>query len=59
MTPAEQDFAVRIALLEQTTAGIKGELHNINANISKLIWVVVAGIGAAFVQFVLRGGLSV
>lgn len=54
----EQDHAIRIALLEQSMSGIKSELHQINGNISKLVWAVIAAIVMAGVQFVVRGGLS-
>ena len=61
-TPAderrEQDHAIRIALLEQSMSGIKAELHQINGNISRLVWAVIAAIVMAGVQFVVRGGLS-
>ena len=53
------DHAIRIALLEQSMAGIKTELHQISGNISRLVWAVVAAIVMAGVQFVIRGGLNV
>ena len=53
-----QDHAIRIALLEQSMTGIKQELHQINGNISRLVWAVIAAIVMAGVQFMLRGGLS-
>ena len=55
----QQDHAIRIALLEQSMQGIKAELHAINGNISKLVWVMVAAIAASAMQFILRGGLHV
>lgn len=55
---AGHDHSVRIALLEQSMSSIKEELHAINANLNRLVWVVIAGIGAAAVQFILRGGLN-
>lgn len=54
----EQDHAIRIALLEQSMSGIKAELHQINGNISRLVWAVIAAIVMAGVQFIIRGGLS-
>ena len=54
-----QDHAIRIALLEQSMTGIKSELHQINSNINRLVWAVIAAIVMAGVQFILRGGLSV
>jgi hypothetical protein len=53
-----QDHAIRIALLEQGMKNITRELHGINANIGKLIWLALAAIGTSFIQFVLRGGLA-
>lgn len=53
----DQDHAIRIALLEQSMGDIKTELHGINANVNKLVWVVVAAIISSAVQFLLRGGL--
>lgn len=53
------EHAIRIALLEQSMDGIKGELHSINANITKLVWIVVAALLSSMVQFVLRGGTHV
>ena len=53
----DQDHAIRIALLEQSMGDIKRELHGINANVNKLVWVVVAAIVSSIVQFILRGGL--
>ena len=52
------DHAIRIALLEQGMKTITGELHAINKNIGKLIWIAVTAIGASAMQFILRGGLS-
>lgn len=54
-----QDHAIRIALLEQSMTGIKSELHQINSNINRLVWAVIAAIVMAGVQFILRGGLNV
>ena len=53
------DHSIRIALLEQAMKNITGELHDINKNISKLIWIAVAAVGASVMQFILKGGLSV
>ena len=52
------DHAIRIALLEQGMKNISIELHAINGNISKLIWIGVAAVGASVMQFILRGGLT-
>jgi len=53
-----RDHAVRIALLEQSMAGIKNELTKLNGHISKLVWAVITALALAFVQFALKGGLN-
>jgi len=53
-----QDHSIRIALLEQGMKSITVELHAINANIGRLIWIAVAAIGASAMQFILKGGLA-
>ncbi len=52
-----QDHSIRIAVLEQGMRNITVELHAINGNISKLIWIAIAAVTASFIQFILRGGL--
>lgn len=52
------DHAVRIALLEQGMKNITAELHGINGNITKLIWIAITAIGSSFMQFILKGGLT-
>ena len=52
-----QDHSIRIALIEQGMKNLTIELHAINANISKLIWIAVATVGASGIQFILKGGL--
>lgn len=56
--PPHQDHAVRIALLEQSMAGIKNELSKLNGHISKLVWAVITALALAFIQFAIRGGLN-
>lgn len=55
----DQDHAIRIALLEQSMSDIKAELRQINSNINRLVWAVIAAIVMAAMQFVIRGGLNV
>ena len=52
------DHAIRIALLEQGMKNITVELHAINSNISKLIWLAAGAVVVSVVQFVLKGGLA-
>jgi hypothetical protein len=58
MTEPKYDHGTRIALLEQTINGVKGELSQINTNIGRLVWTLIVAILMAFLQFALRGGLS-
>ena len=58
MIDPTQDHAVRIALLEQTTRGIKDELTKLNGHIGKLVWAVVTALVLAVVQFALKGGFN-
>lgn len=59
MSDDTRDHAIRIALLEQTTLGIKEELTKLNGHIGKLVWAIVMALVLAVMQFVLKGGLSV
>lgn len=58
MSEPDRDHAVRIALLEQTTIGIKEELTKLNGHIGKLVWAVITALTLAIVQFALKGGFS-
>ena len=58
MSEPNHDHAVRIALLEQTTRGIKEELTKLNGHIGKLVWAVVTALALAIVQFALKGGFN-
>lgn len=57
MSDPNHDHAVRIALLEQTTIGIKEELTKLNGHIGKLVWAIIMALVLAVVQFALKGGL--
>lgn len=56
--PTHHDHAVRIALLEQSMAGIKDELTKLNGHVSKLVWAVIIALLSGFLQFILKGGLN-
>ena len=64
MTQPEQrryqsdDHGTRIALLEQSTSAIQKQLEGINANINKLVWLVLAALVMAAMKFFLMGGLA-
>ncbi|QQM29061.1 hemolysin XhlA family protein [Martelella lutilitoris] len=45
------------AVLEQRLQGIQESLQKIDNNLSKIFWLFVAGIIAAIVTFIVRGGL--
>jgi hypothetical protein len=57
MSDPNQDHAVRIALLEHTTIGIKEELGKLNGHIGKLVWAIIMALVLGFIQFVIKGGL--
>lgn len=48
----------RLALLEQKVDQIDKNVTNINANLSKILWIVGGGFIMAIVGWVLRGGLG-
>lgn len=47
---------VRLALLEAALTSLTAEVHSINKNISRVVWIVLAAILAAITDFALRGG---
>lgn len=51
------DLDKRLALLEQTVERLSNDLHQINASINKLVWIVAGAIFMAATKFVLAGGL--
>lgn len=48
----------RLALLEQKVDQIDKNVTSINANLSKILWIVGGGFIMAIVGWVLRGGLG-
>lgn len=48
----------RLALLEQTVTRLSNDLHQINASINKLVWLVGGALIVAVVQFITKGGLN-
>lgn len=48
----------RLALLEQKVDQIDENVKNINDNLSKILWIVGGGFIAAFIGWVIRGGLG-
>lgn len=47
---------VPLALLEAALTSLTAEVHSINKNISRVVWIVLAAILAAITDFALRGG---
>jgi len=47
----------RIAVRDETLKAIEMRLSHIEAILSRLTWLLVAGIGAAAVTFIINGGL--
>ena len=54
--PSAYDLDKRLAIVESQQNDIKNELHNINNNISKLVWVVVTAVVVGVINFWVRGG---
>ena len=48
----------RLALLEQKMDQIDKNVTNINANLSKILWIVGGGFIMAAIGWVIRGGLG-
>ena len=53
-----EEMDKRLALLEQKVDQIDKNVTNINANLSKILWIVGGGFIMAIVGWVLRGGLG-
>ena len=54
-TTACEDHAIRLALLEQSMEGIKGQLKAINSNISRLVWLLVGALLMAVLKLIVVG----
>lgn len=52
------DLDKRLALAEVALAALTQEVRAINSNITRVVWVVIAAILAALIQFALKGGFS-
>lgn len=50
------DLDKRLALAEAALTALTREVHSINSNITRVVWVVIAAILAALIQFALKGG---
>lgn len=54
--PTMHVLEIRLALLEAALTSLTAEVHSINKNISRVVWIVLAAILAAITDFALRGG---
>lgn len=50
------DLDKRLSLAEAALTALTREVHAINSNITRVVWVVIAAILAALIQFALKGG---
>jgi len=46
------------ARMEERFKGVETKLNKIDANLSKLVWLCIAGFVGAIITFVVRGGLA-
>lgn len=54
--PSVHALDKRLALLDAALDSLKAEVHVINNNIRRVVWIVLAAILAAITDFALRGG---
>ena len=55
-SPNVHDLAIRLALAEAALTALTREVHSINSNITRVVWIALAAILAAIIQFALKGG---
>lgn len=53
------EHTTKIALLEQSISSVHKSVDTINANVAKLIWIVVGALGSAIMAWIVKGGLNV
>lgn len=49
----------RLAVLEEIVGNLRGRLESIDKHLSTLVWLVVAGLVAGILNWVLKGGLHI
>lgn len=54
--PSVHALDKRLALLDAALASLTAEVHSINNNIRRVVWIILAAILAAITDFALRGG---
>ena len=57
--PSAWELDKRLSLIEQSNKDIKAELHSINSNISRLVWIVVGAVVMGIVNLWVKAGGSV
>ena len=56
--PSAWELDKRLSLIEQSNKDIKTELHSINSNISRLVWIVVGAVVMGIINLWVKGGGS-
>lgn len=51
------ELHTRLRVLESTVNTLKDELHKINANLSRIMWVILTAIILAILNLIIRGGI--
>lgn len=54
--PSLHKLEIQLALLDAALTSITAEVHSINNNIRRVVWIILAAILAAITDFALRGG---
>ena len=57
--PSAWELHTRLSLIEQSNKDIKQELHSINSNISRLVWIVVGAVVMGILNLWVKSGGSV
>ena len=57
--PSAWELDKRLSLIEQSNKDIKQELHSINSNISRLVWIVVGAVVMGILNLWIKSGGSV
>ena len=57
--PSAWELDKRLSLIEQSNKDIKQELHSINSNISRLVWIVVGAVVMGIINLWVKTGGNV
>lgn len=55
----QQEQNIANAVRDERWTSISARLNKIDANVAKLVWLIIGGIIAAFIAFVVGGGLRI